>query len=156
MKKIRTVIFILMLLIILAYVTNITAIPNSIILFEGENLNLGNIFGLYLNEKNNNVVQASSTIGSKDIVSKKTVTISFFNLFDVKKIEVNTIPETTVVPLGNMVGLKLYTSRCFGSREKRNKWTKAICKYRNRRRKYNSRNKSKGNNMYIWINGNSK
>lgn len=126
MKKIKIAIFILALLVLLAYVTNITAIPNNIILFEGENLNLGTILGLYLNEKDNNVVQTSSTIGNKDIISKKTVTISFLNLFDVKKIEVSTIPETTVVPLGNMVGLKLYTSRCFGSREKRNKWTKAI------------------------------
>lgn len=110
MKKIRKVIFILLLLIILAYTTNITAIPNSVIIFEGEELNLGTTWGLFLKEKETKTVQTSSTINNKDILSKKTVTISLFNLFDIKDLEVNTIPETTVIPLGNLVGLKLYTS----------------------------------------------
>ena len=38
------------------------------------------------------------------------MTISLFNLIDVKKIEVDTIPKAYVIPLGNSVGLKLYTS----------------------------------------------
>lgn len=118
MKKIRRVIFILLLLIILAYTTNITAIPNSVIIFEGEELNLGTTWGLFLKEKETKTVQTSTTINNEEVLSKKTVTISFFNLFDIKALEVNTIPETTVVPLGNLVGLKLYTSRSTSSREK--------------------------------------
>lgn len=149
MKKIKRAIFILILLIILAYTTNITAIPNNIIIFQGEELNLGTTFGLYLKEKENKTVQTSSTVENENIVSKKIVTISLFNLFDIKDLEINTIPETTVIPLGNLVGLKLYTSRSTSSWKKRNKWSKTVCKYRNRRRRYNSRNKSKRNNMYI-------
>ena len=110
MKKIKRGIFILLLLIILAYATNITAIPNSVIIFQGEELNLGTTFGLYLKEKENKTVQTSSTVENENIVSKKIVTISFFNLFDIKDLEINTIPETTVIPLGNLVGLKLYTN----------------------------------------------
>lgn len=110
MKKIKRGIFILLLLIILAYATNITAIPNSVIIFQGEELNLGTTFGLYLKEKENKTVQTSSTVENENIVSKKMVTISFFNLFDIKDLEINTIPETTVIPLGNLVGLKLYTN----------------------------------------------
>lgn len=110
MKKIKRGIFILLLLIILAYATNITAIPDSIIIFQGEELNLGTTFGLYLKEKENKTVQTSSTVENENIVSKKIVTISFFNLFDIKDLEINTIPETTVIPLGNLVGLKLYTN----------------------------------------------
>ena len=55
-------------------------------------------------------MQTSSTIDNKNVLSKKTVTISLFNLFDIKDLEINTIPETTVIPLGNLVGLKLYTN----------------------------------------------
>ena len=110
MKKIKRAIFILILLIILAYTTNITAIPDSVIIFQGEELNLGTTFGLYLKEKENKTVQTSSTVENENIVSKKMVTISFFNLFDIKDLEINTIPETTVIPLGNLVGLKLYTN----------------------------------------------
>ena len=110
MKKIKRAIFILILLIILAYTTNITAIPNNIIIFQGEELNLGTTFGLYLKEKENKTVQTSSTVANQNIVSKKIVTIRLFNLFDIKDLEINTIPETTVIPLGNLVGLKLYTN----------------------------------------------
>ena len=110
---------------------------------------MGKTFGLYLKEKENKTVQTSSTVENENIVSKKIVTISLFNLFDIKDLEINTIPETTVIPLGNLVGLKLYTSRSTSSWKKRNKWSKTVCKYRNRRRRYNSRNKSKRNNMHI-------
>ena len=110
MKKIKRAILIFLLLIILAYTTNITAIPNSVIIFQGEELNLGTTFGLYLKEKEEKTVQTSSTIDNKNVLSKKTVTISLFNLFDIKDLEINTIPETTVIPLGNFVGLKLYTN----------------------------------------------
>ena len=70
MKKIKIATFILLLLIILAYTTNITAIPNSVIIFEGENLNLGTTFGLHLKE-DNKTVQTSSTVKNKNILSKK-------------------------------------------------------------------------------------
>ena len=110
MKKIKRAILIFLLLIILAYTTNITAIPTSVIIFQGEELNLGTTFGLYLKEKEDKTVQTSSTIDNKNVLSKKTITISLFNLFDIKDLEINTIPETTVIPLGNLVGLKLYTN----------------------------------------------
>lgn len=112
MKIIRRFFLISILLITLIYVTNITSIPNSIVLFEGESLKLGTIFGIYINEVSNNyeTVQASSKIQSSSKVEKKNITISLFNLIDLKNIEVNTIPKTSVIPLGNSVGLKLYTS----------------------------------------------
>lgn len=112
MRIIRRIFLILILLIILVYVTNITAIPDSIVLFKGENLKLGTIFGVYINEADNNyeTVQASSTIENSNKVEKKDMTISLFNLIDIKDIKVNTIANTTVIPLGNSVGLKLYTN----------------------------------------------
>ncbi len=113
MKKIFfRICLILFLLVILVYVTNITSMPDSIVLFQGEELNLGVVLGLSLNENSDSykAVETSSTINSSNKVEKKKVTLSLFNLIDIKNIEVNTIPKTSVVPLGNSVGLKLYTS----------------------------------------------
>lgn len=112
MKFIKRFFLILFLLIILIYVTNITSIPDSIILFQNEKLNLGTIIGVHLDEENPNyqVVQTSSSVQNTDAVEKKKVAVKLFNLINVKEIEVNTIPNTTVIPLGNLIGLKLYTS----------------------------------------------
>lgn len=111
MKIFKRAFFILFLLLLLAYVTNITSIPDSILLFKGEKLNLGIMFGLYVKESNNNseTVTTATTLSDIEKVEKSTVEISLFNLFPVKEVNVNTIPNTKVVPLGNTVGLKLYT-----------------------------------------------
>lgn len=111
MKKIfLKIILIIFLLLILIYVTNITSIPNSIVLFKGENLNLGLILGVSLKENKEDLkaIETSANVNNK--VEKNKVTISLFNILDVKEVEVNTINKTSVVPLGNSVGLKLYTS----------------------------------------------
>lgn len=112
MKILKRIILILFLLIILVYVTNITSIPDSIILFKGEELNLGTVFGIYINEEPNQyeTIQTSSTVKNENKLETKTMRLSLFNIIDIKDIEVNTIANTTVIPLGNSVGLKLYTS----------------------------------------------
>ena len=109
MRKLRIVLFILVLLIILIYVTNISSIPNKIILFKGEDLNLNTIFGIYINEEYE-TVQTGASINTENTSEKRKVSLKLFNILDIKDIEVNTIQKTTVIPLGNSVGLKLYTS----------------------------------------------
>lgn len=109
-KKVIPIIF--FLLIILIYVTNITAIPNSIILFKNEELSLGNIAGVTVTVKDNKdyeVIQTSAR--GKDINTSEEVTLqlSLFNTIPVKDVTVNVIPTTTVIPVGSTVGLKLYT-----------------------------------------------
>jgi len=110
MKIFKRIILILILLIILIYVTNITSIPDNIILFKGENLNLNTVFGVNIVEKDYKAIQTSSNLNNNEILETKTVSVSLFNIINLKEIEVNTIPNTTVIPLGNSVGLKLYTS----------------------------------------------
>lgn len=107
MILIKKILLIFCLLVILVYVTNITSIPSQIVLFEGEELNLGTVYGLTLKENNssNEIVKTSNNLNDNE-----TVTLSLFNIVDVKDIKVDTIPRTTVVPLGNTIGLKLYTS----------------------------------------------
>ena len=114
MKKFKKIILLIFLLVLLCYITNINAIPKKIILFEGENLTLNTIVGVYLDkgniEKNYNVVQVSSDLSNSNKLEKNIATLKLFNVIPVKEIEVSTIPKTTVIPLGNTIGLKLYTS----------------------------------------------
>lgn len=107
MILLKKILLVFSLLIILVYVTNITSIPSQIVLFEGEELNLGTVYGLTLKENNssNEIVKTSNNLNDNE-----TVTLSLFNIVDVKDIKVDIIPRTTVVPLGNTIGLKLYTS----------------------------------------------
>ncbi len=112
MKIFKRILLILFLLIILIYVTNITSMPNNIILFKGEELNLDTVFGIYIKDEGEyyKTIQTSSNIQNTNTVETKKVQLSLFNIVKIKEIEVNTIPTTTVIPLGNSVGLKLYTS----------------------------------------------
>lgn len=109
MKFFRRFFLVLFLTIVLIYVTNITSIPDSIILFKGEEIQLGTIYGIYINN-NYETIETASNINGNNILEKKKISIKLFNLINIKDVEVNTIPKTKVIPLGNSVGLKLYTS----------------------------------------------
>lgn len=97
----------LFLLLILAYVANISSIPESLILFENEELNFKTVFGVKVEE----TVEAGANLQEKvsDLkVSKKEYNLSLLG-FNLKTIKANILPNTKVIPLGNLVGLKLYT-----------------------------------------------
>lgn len=108
MKFLNKILLIIFLLVILVYVTNITGIPKKIILFEGESLELGTIFGI--TQAKEQVVTTSSNHENSNIVNQEAITLSLFNLLNVKSVNVTTIENTKVVPLGNIIGLKLYSS----------------------------------------------
>lgn len=111
MKKIKWFVLLILLAILLIYITNITQIPNSILLFKGEKLNLQTVLGITVDQdKTYEAIQTSINIDSIQTMEKSKATIKLFNTLNVKEIEVNTIPKTTIIPLGNTIGLKLYTT----------------------------------------------
>ena len=105
-KNYKQLILVAVLLITLAYVTNIIFIPSSLILFENEELNIKSIWGMELEE----TVEVGSNI-SKSAVSNSQTKIYNLSLFgfNLKTIETNILPTTKVVPVGNLIGLKMYT-----------------------------------------------
>ena len=106
----RRFFLIIFLSVVLIYVSNITNIPDSILLFKGEELNLKTAFGIaIIKEEKEGVVQTSVNLNGAG-VEQNTFKVSFLNLFNIKEIEVNEIPVSKVVPLGNTIGLKLYTN----------------------------------------------
>lgn len=117
MNKLKKFFVISILLIIYIYFCNITLLPSNIIIFEGEELNLKTLAGINVKRANNSnveIIQASSTLEESDNVYETAGTfelnLNLFGTIPVKEINVNVIPKTKVIPLGNLIGVKLYTS----------------------------------------------
>ena len=105
------VILILMLVVILAYVVNITSIPGSVILFNNQEFNIDTIAGIKLEEqKDDNVIQTSSKLGNSYLDGNVTriYNLSLLGL-NLKTVTANVINNIKVVPVGTLAGLKLYT-----------------------------------------------
>ena len=111
MKKIFRILLILILLIVLVYVTNITSIPDSIILLQGESLDIKTILGLSFSDSSGKTIEAvaSDTQKISNKVGKLDLSLNLGN-FSLKDITVNVIPNTVVIPGGEAIGLRLYTS----------------------------------------------
>ena len=105
MKIFKRILIIIFLLITLIYVSFISSLPDSIILFKGEELKLNTILGInaYEDLENFETVETGITFNNDTSSKKNKVCLKLFNLINVKDIEVNTIPKTTVIPLGNAV-----------------------------------------------------
>ena len=113
MRLFRKIIIITFLLIIYAYVCNISLLPNNYIIMQGENLHLYTLLGIKLIEESGyQTLQTSSTMEQDKInkIGKVSFSLNLFNLIPLKNIDVNVIPKTTVVPMGNAIGMKLYTA----------------------------------------------
>lgn len=114
-EKKLNIFFIFVLLLILIYVVNITSIPENIILFENEKINIPIMLGLRLEE----TVQVTTVLGERisqniedyfelDKKNENRYNISLLGV-TLKTITTNIIPQTKVIPLGNLIGLKLNT-----------------------------------------------
>ena len=104
---------IFLLLIIYVYVISIQSIPDNIVIFEGESITIKTMLGLKadLTEKNEIIETISSNQTSTVTGSgKKTVRISMLDNIFLKNVNVDVLPKTTVIPIGNIAGIKLYTS----------------------------------------------
>lgn len=109
MKNLKRIFIILVLIVIYVYICNITLMPNSIILMQGETLSINTLFGLGL--INSQTMQTSSSFNDQVLeqTGKLDLNLNLFNLFSVKDVTVEVIPKTTVIPLGKAIGMKLYT-----------------------------------------------
>ncbi len=111
MKKFFKILLILTLIIILVYVSNVTSIPDNLILMQGEELNIKTMFGLNLENSSGQTIEAmaSDTEKISKEVGKLDLSLNLGN-FSLKDVTVNVIPNTVVIPGGEAIGLRLYTS----------------------------------------------
>lgn len=111
MKKFFKILLILTLIIILVYVSNVTSIPDNLILMQGEELNIKTMFGLNLANSSGQTIEAmaSDTEKISKEVGKLDLSLNLGN-FSLKDVTVNVIPNTVVISGGEAIGLRLYTS----------------------------------------------
>ena len=107
-KKTISLILLTFLILIYMYTIVITSVPDKIVVFEGEEINIKTLLGLNLME-NNESIMASSNINNQKIneVGVKKLTLNLFDKLPLKNINVSVLSRTKVIPVGNIAGVKL-------------------------------------------------
>ncbi len=113
-KKLLIAFLLFFLTIVYVYICAIDAIPKNTILFEGEQLNIKKIIGISLVSKNKNydtiLTSTESIEENTQELGTTNLEVKLFNTFNVKDIDVSVIKRTKVIPVGQVAGLKLYTT----------------------------------------------
>ena len=113
MKKIlKMLLLVFLLLIIYIYTLVIETIPEKLVIFEGESISMQTLLGVTIKGKENKTVEASSSTSNSvsNEVGKSTLEVSLFNNIPIKNVDVDVLPKIKVIPIGNIAGVKLYTS----------------------------------------------
>lgn len=121
-RKVKICFILMILMIMYIYIASITLLPKTILLMQGDNLNLHALWGIGIKEIENSnpnigeyrqgrMIQASSGAEESKVEEIGKIDLSFdlFHSIPLKQVSVNVIPKTKVIPLGNAIGLKLYT-----------------------------------------------
>ena len=107
-KKIKVILFLFILIIIYIYIANITLLPKNVLIMQGEKLDLRTFFGVNIVDNKKTKEASSRALNESMQEGNKSANLELFNI-PVGKINVNVISKTKVIPLGNAIGLKLYT-----------------------------------------------
>lgn len=111
-KTITKLLLVFFLMVIYAYTLSIENIPNNLVIFEGENIAMKTLLGISVKVNLETMETASSsnsnTVSQKS--GKATMQVSLFDNISLKNVNVDILPRTTVIPVGSIAGVKLYTS----------------------------------------------
>lgn len=111
-KTITKLLLVFFLMVIYAYTLSIENIPNNLVIFEGENIAMKTLLGISVKVNSETMETASSsnsnTVSQKS--GKATMQVSLFDNISLKNVNVDILPRTTVIPVGSIAGVKLYTS----------------------------------------------
>lgn len=111
-KTITKLLLVFFLMLIYAYTLSIESIPDNLVIFEGETISLKTLFGIQV-KVNSETMETVSNANTKSINQKSgtaTLQVSLFDTISLKDVNVDILPRTTVIPVGNIAGVKLYTS----------------------------------------------
>ena len=101
MKVLKNILIIFFMFIFYIYFISIDVIPKSITLLSGEKYAIKTCFGI-------EVLATSEASTSSE--EKLNVDISLFGKIKLKEISVSILDDIQVVPIGKVIGLKLYTN----------------------------------------------
>lgn len=107
-KKLLLVFF---LLIVYLYTLAITNLPDNLVVFEGETISMKTLLGLNIKINDETIETLSNNSQSITQQSgKATLEVSLFDNINIKNVNVDVLPRTKVIPVGNIAGVKLYTN----------------------------------------------
>ena len=111
MKTLKKLILIFVLFFVYSYIVSIDNIPENIIIFKGEDINIATLWGINI-KSNTTLIETASNIntGEFDKAGQETLTVSLFDKINLKTIDVSVLEDVEVIPNGEIVGIKLYTS----------------------------------------------
>lgn len=115
MKK-RFFFIILLLSIILLYVTNITQIPEKLVLLEGEKIQVKTLLGVNLKTKQKDIIET----WQQGNIENQELKVTLLGKIEVKNISVTTLPSVKVIPLGQLIRTKTIYKWSFSNRYDRN------------------------------------
>lgn len=101
MKNFKFILTVFLLFIIYLYVLFFTLIPNKIFLINDEEFRIRNMFGIDVIE---------TTMTSNDNSNTTNLEFKLFGKVCVKNVEVTKMEKLKVVPVGKVIGLKMYTN----------------------------------------------
>lgn len=113
MKKIlKMLLLVFFLLVIYIYTLVIGNIPNKMVVFQGEDISMQTLFGISVKYNDLETIETSSDLKSQASlnIGNNNINVSLFDNIPLKNVEVNVLPKTTVIPVGNIAGVKLYTN----------------------------------------------
>ena len=94
----------IVLTIIFVYITNISSIPENLVLFQNENYQIQLLKGIELKDESmkNGKIQT-------DFIGKLKLKLTALGIIPIKDITVSVVPERLVIPAGETLGVKLYS-----------------------------------------------
>ena len=113
MKRIlKMLLLVFFLSIVYSYTLVIEKIPEELVVFEGEDISMNTLLGINIKGENEETLETSSSEVEKisENVGTSNLEVSLFDAIKIKDVNVNVIPKTKVIPVGNIAGVKLYTS----------------------------------------------
>ena len=112
LKFLLKIFIIVILFVVYIYVIAINAIPENIVIFQGEDVNIKTILGLNVNVVDEENALETSSTNQKGInnSNKQTAKLNLFQNIFLKNIDIDVLPKTKVIPIGSVAGIKLYTN----------------------------------------------
>ena len=101
MEKIKFILIIFLLFVVYIYVSCIYSIPENIILINDEKYDIKKLWGI-------STVETSVTVNDNSNVTN--LEINLFENINLRNITITSIDNIKVVPVGKVIGLKLYTN----------------------------------------------
>ena len=121
MKKIKFVLTVFLLLVIYCYIVLYISIPENIFIMNNEKISLKILPGIELiettmtnNSNFNESIERVNNVEEKNLIKENinysNLEVKLFSRITLKNIKVAKLDEVKIVPVGKIIGLKLYTN----------------------------------------------